>query len=386
MSAGEGYSFRRAFFRRFICDRMAVGGLCFVVLLFLTAIYAPLLANGVPLFIWSEGNVSVPAMRTFFAPDSPEVVIEGLFNFLMLFLPVFLIIRLCCKKRYAVLSCIAGVLLILPFLFVKPVIEEVDWYKEVPRIRADGGFVLTALVPYGPFETKAKPCEASSPEHWCGTDHAGRDVFARMVYGARVSVLVGFAGVAISVVIGTVIGLFSGYCGGKTDLFLMRFVEVIVCFPQFLLLLILMSIMLDYGSRQSVLLVIAVIGLFNWTGLCRLVRGEVLKRRGMAYISAAECLGVPRWKILIKHLLPNVCGPIIVIFSFDFAGAILVESSLSFLGFGVQDPVSSWGELIRQASPSPVIYWRLILWPGLAIFLSVCAFNFVGEGIRKAID
>ena len=144
--------------------------------------------------------------------------------------------------------------------------------------------------------------------------------------------------------------------------------------------------MLDYGSRQSVLLVIAVIGLFNWTGLCRLVRGEVLKQRSMAYISAAECLGVSKWKILLKHLLPNVSAPIIVVFSFEFASAILVESSLSFLGFGVQDPVSSWGELIRQASPSPVLYWRLILWPGLAIFLSVCAFNFVGEGIRKAID
>ena len=147
-----------------------------------------------------------------------------------------------------------------------------------------------------------------------------------------------------------------------------------------------MSIMLDYGSRQSILLVIAVIGLFNWTGLCRLVRGEVLKQRSMAYISAAECLGVPTGVLLLKHLLPNVAGPILVVLSFEFAGAILVESSLSFLGFGVQDPVSSWGELMRQAFPDPVTYWHLILWPGLAIFLSVCAFNFVGEGVRKSVS
>lgn len=386
MSAAKGYSFRRAFLKRFCKDRLALAGVCFVVLLVLTAIYAPLLANGVPLMVISRGELSFPAWRSFFAPDSPEAVVECIFNFLLFFLPVFLLIRCFFRRRYVFLSCLAGILLLLPFLIVRPMIEETDWQKEVQRIRGDGGFVLTALVPYGPFETKAKPFEASSPEHWCGTDHAGRDVFARMVYGARVSVIVGVAATAISMIIGTFVGLFAGYSGGRTDLFLMRIVEIVICFPQFLLLLILMSIMLDYGSRQSVLLVIGVIGLFNWTGLCRLVRGEVLKQRSMAYISAAECLGVPKWKILLRHLLPNVSGPVIVIFSFEFASAILVESSLSFLGFGVQDPVSSWGELIRQASPSPVIYWRLILWPGLAIFLSVCAFNFVGEGVRKAID
>lgn len=381
-----GYSFRRVFFRRFLSDRIAVAGLCFVLFLILTAVYAPLLANGVPLIIFMNGKLSFPVWRSFFAPDSPEFLIECIFNFLMIFLPVFLLIRLCFRKRYIILTCIAGLFLVLPFLFVKPAIEEIDWHREIPQIRKDGGFVLTALVPYGPFETKAKPFESSSKAHWCGTDHAGRDVFARMVYGARVSVIVGVAATAISMIIGTMVGLFAGYSGGRADLFLMRIVEIVICFPQFLLLLILMSIMLDYGSRQSVLLVIAVIGLFNWTGLCRLVRGEVLKQRSMAYISAAECLGVSKWKILLKYLLPNVSAPIIVVFSFEFASAILVESSLSFLGFGVQDPVSSWGELIRQASPSPVLYWRLILWPGLAIFLSVCAFNFVGEGIRKAID
>jgi len=374
------------FIKRFFKDRIAVAGLIFVVLLILVAVYAPLLANGVPLMVRSGGSLSFPAWSSFFAPDSPEMIIERIFNFLAIFLPVTGMICWIFKKKRLLISLIAGIILLLPFLFVKPVIEPVDWHEQIPVIRSEGGTVLTALVPFGPFETKAAPYQPSSREHWLGTDHAGRDVFARMVFGARVSVIVGVAATAISMIIGTLVGLLAGYCGGKTDLFIMRLVEIVICFPQFLLLLILMSIMLDYGSRQSILLVIAVIGLFNWTGLCRLVRGEVLKQRSMPYISAAECLGVPRWKILIKHLLPNVSGPIIVVFSFEFASAILVESSLSFLGFGVQDPVSSWGELISQAEPSPMIYWRLILWPGLAIFLSVCAFNFVGEGVRKAIN
>ena len=386
MTATNEHSLFKTFVRRFCQDRIALAGLTFVVLLILVAIYAPFLANGQPLMIYSGGKLSFPMWRTFFAPDSPEMVIERFFNFLAIFLPLTGIICLIFKKKRLLLSGIIGVVLLIPFFTVQPVIESKDWHEQIPGIRAGGGTVVTTLVPYGPFETKAVPYQPSSPEHWLGTDHAGRDVFARMVFGARVSVIVGLAATSISMIIGTFVGLLAGYCGGKTDLFVMRLVEIVICFPQFLLLLILMSIMLDYGSRQSVLLVIAVIGLFNWTSLCRLVRGEVLKQRSMTYISAAECLGVPRWKILLKHLLPNVSGPVIVIFSFEFASAILVESSLSFLGFGVQDPVSSWGELISQAEPAPMIYWRLILWPGLAIFLSVCAFNFVGEGIRKAIN
>ena len=386
MTTANEHSLCKTFVKRFCQDRIALAGLSFVILLILIAIYAPFLANGQPLAVVCGGNLSFPAWRSFFAPDSPEMLVERFFNFMAIFLPASGLISLIFKKKKLLFSGIAGVILLIPFFIVKPAIESIDWHERTPEIRAEGGTVLTALVSYGPFETKAVPYQPSSTEHWLGTDHAGRDVFARMVFGARVSVIVGLAATSISMIIGTLVGLLAGYCGGKTDLFVMRLVEIVICFPQFLLLLILMSIMLDYGSRQSVLLVIAVIGLFNWTSLCRLVRGEVLKQRSMTYISAAECLGVPRWKILLKHLLPNVSGPIIVIFSFEFASAILVESSLSFLGFGVQDPVSSWGELISQAEPSPMIYWRLILWPGLAIFLSVCAFNFVGEGIRKAIN
>ena len=382
----EYFSFKRKFLSRFRRQKMAIAGIAVILFLVLIAIYAPLIANGVPLLIISGGTVSFPAFAAMTAPDSPEQIIEKSFNFLIFFLPAVLLIRCFFRKKRLLLCLIAGIAISIPFFGSGKGLDRTDWRRSTEEIRRDGGFVLTAPVFCGPFETLAKPYEKPSLEHWLGTDHSGRDVLARMVYGARVSCAVGFAATLISICIGTLLGLFAGYRGGRVDLYTMRAVEVVICFPQFLLLLILMSILLDYGSRQSILLVIAVIGLFGWTGLCRLVRGEVLKHRSMAYISAAESLGIPTGKILLKHLLPNVSGPIFVTFSFEVAGAILAESSLSFLGFGVQDPVSSWGELMRQAFPDPVTYWHLILWPGFAIFLAVCSFNFLGEGIRKAIS
>lgn len=159
-----------------------------------------------------------------------------------------------------------------------------------------------------------------------------------------------------------------------------------MCFPTFLLLLILMVIMMDRNYKQSILLVIGVIGLTSWTGLSRIVRGEVLKQREMAYILSCKSLGLPVWRIMLFHLLPNILGPIFVTMTFGVAGAILAESGLSFLGFGVQPPTASWGELLREALSNPVENWHLTLWPGLAIFLTVVSFNFVGEGLTKAFD
>ena len=207
-----------------------------------------------------------------------------------------------------------------------------------------------------------------------------------MLYGGRVSLAVGLLASAISLLLGVSVGLFSGYLGGKFDLFVQRVVEIVICFPTFLLLLILMALMLDSGSRQSILLVILVLGCTGWPGLARLVRGEVLKQRQMQYIQACESLGVPFVRIMFRHLLPNVAGPVFVCFAFDVAGAILAENSLSFLGFGVQIPTASWGELLRQALEDPLTYWNLMLWPGLAVFFCVCAFHFIADGLRNTID
>ncbi len=377
--------------RRFFSDWTAVTGFILIILMLAVAVFAPLLANRLPLLVIKDGSVSFPFFPALFSTDSPEIFVEKTFNFFLLYLPLAALAALGMKfwniRRKPVIYLSLAVIVSLPFFLFSPPPDRISWKEKAKEIRAAGGIVVFPPVACGPFETGGTPYEKPSWEHPAGVDHAGRDVMARMIYGARVSTAVGFLATLISLIIGTFMGLFTGYKGGKTDLIIMRFVEIVICFPTFLLLLILMSIMLDYGSRQSILLVILVIGFTGgWPGLCRLVRGETLKQRSLPYIAAAETLGVPVRRILFVHILPNVSGPIFVTFTFDVAGAILAESSLSFLGFGVQDPAASWGELLRQAFPDPLTYWHLTLWPGLAIFLAVCAFNFAGEGLRKAVS
>ena len=385
----EEYSASREIWQKFRRDPAAMTGLAIIILFCAAAVFAPLIANGKPLLLCRDGVFSSPAFRALTSPESPEVFVEKGFNFLMCFLPCLLLLKLLLRRMkrsyFRLAALLLAILTAIPFLISGSRIDKTPW-REIAQTMKQPDFALFAPVPYGPFETTAAPYQKPSKEHWFGTDHAGRDVLSRMIYGARVSLAVGFLATGIAMSLGTIIGLFAGYKGGRIDLLVMRLVEIVICFPTFLLLLILMSIMLDYGSRQSILLVILVIGLTGWTGLCRLVRGETLKARKMEYIQSCEAMGAPVWRILFFHLLPNVSAPIFVSFTFEVAGAILAESSLSFLGFGVQDPTSSWGELLRQAFPDPLTYWHLMVGPGLAIFLAVCAFNFAGEGLRKALD
>lgn len=382
------YSFAREVWKRYRSSFSAMFGLTVILLLCLVALCAPLLANHLPLLVRINGVLKSPALAELFAPDSTEIFVSKTFNWLLLLLPAVFLLRLIFRKHkkvFRIAAVTAAVLLLIPFLAKGNYADRTPW-RALGADMKNGDFAIFAPMPYGPYETAAVPYLPPSREHWLGTDHAGRDVFARMVFGARVSLAVGFLATAVSMLLGTFIGLIAGYEGGKTDLLVMRLVEIVICFPTFLLLLILMSILLDYGSRQSILLVIAVIGLTGWTGLCRLVRGETLRVRQNAYIQSCEAMGTPLWRILLFHLLPNVSGPIFVSFTFEVAGAILAESSLSFLGFGVQDPTASWGELLRQAFPDPLTYWHLMFAPGLAIFLAVCSFNLAGEGLRKALD
>ena len=379
----EQQSVARRIWESLKCDPMAIIGLSAITLIIFSAVFAPVLANGKPLLVHMSGSWSSPALRALLSPESPELAVEKTFNFLMLLVPCALLTGFPYKRRWKLIGALA-ILLAIPFAVTGSRIDKTDW-RTISTSMKGSDFALFAPVKYGPFDTVGKPYEKSTKEHIFGCDQVGRDVFARMIYGARVSLAVGFAATAISLILGTFIGIISGYLGGRFDLIVMRIVEIVICFPTFLLLLILMAIMLDYGFRQSILLVIAVIGLTGWTGLCRLVRGETLKQRALPYIMSCEALGLPTSRILWVHLLPNVSGPIFVSFTFEVAGAILAESGLSFLGFGVQDPTASWGELLRQAYPDPVTYWHLTLWPGLAIFVAVCSFNFLGESVRKAI-
>ena len=371
---------------RFFSDRLAAAGFLFIIILFGTAVLAPLIANGKPLLTDLGGTLRSPALRDFFAPDCQEALVERLFNFLLPAIPAaWIYLRLSGRWRSSIR--LPGLILLLalialPFIFAKSVSDHTAWREW--KDREPDSLCVFAFCPVGPYETSSDTYAPPSRQHLFGTDQVGRDVFARMVYGTRISLAVGLLATGLSLFLGTAVGLFSGYRGGRIDLIIQRIVEIVICFPTFLLLLILMAVMLDRGSRQSILLVIAVLGFTGWPGLCRLVRGEVLKQRQLAYIRSCECMGLPVWRILMFHLLPNAAGPIFVSCAFEVAGAILAENGLSFLGFGVQDPSPSWGELLREAFADPLAYWNLMLWPGLAIFLTVTSFNFAADGIRKA--
>ncbi len=379
-------SWWRSAWGKFRRDPLAVSGLCGVVFMLLVAVCAPLLSNSRPLIMIQDGQWSFPFLLTFFAPDSSEVAVESFFNYLLLWLPWALAAWFCRPKwprLTGVLLAVVSLALLIPFVLSKPRLDKTDY---LAKSGEPGLKMVLALNPYGPFEQKAEVNERPSGKHWLGTDNIGRDITARMVYGARVSLAVGLAATAIALIIGTTVGVCAGYFGGKFDLVIMRIVEIVICFPSFLLLLILMSMLRDYKFEQSILVVIAVIGLTDWIGFCRLVRGEVLKVRSFPYISSCEVAGMPTWRLMLFHLLPNISGPILICFTFGIVGAIVAESGLSFLGFGVQAPTSSWGSLLKQAFDDPFYYWQLTLFPGLALFLIVCAFNFTGEGLRKIFD
>lgn len=247
-------------------------------------------------------------------------------------------------------------------------------------------FLLALLAPvispYNPTEIHA--AQVLSPPnwmHWCGTDELGRDVLSRMFYGARISLMVGFVAIGIAVTIGSLVGLASGYYGGWVDTLLMRFVDVMLCFPTFFLILAVIAFL-----SPSIWIIMVVIGLTGWMGVARLVRAEVLVIREMDYIMAARCIGCSDLRIILRHILPNALSPVLVAATLGVAGAILTESALSFLGIGVQPPTPSWGNILTSGKDYIEFAWWLSLFPGLAILITVLAYNLLGEGIRDALD
>ena len=378
------HSFFAAARRRFFADFQGRLGVVGILILLVPAVAAPLLANGRPLLVFGKEGLRLPFLPFLFAPDSTEFLVEQFFNYVLLLLPLWLLIALIVRRQFPrrILCGAAALLLLLPFAAARPKLDKTDYRLAAAE---SGERAVFAPIPYGPFEIIARPYQKPSREHWLGTYEVGRDVASRMIYGARASLAVGLFATAIALVIGTLVGLMAGYYRGWFDLAVMRLVEILLCFPTFLLLLILMSILKDRKFEQSILVVIAVIGLTGWIGLTFLVRGEVLKQRALPYIQSCEVVGISAWRTMTVHLLPNITGPILISFTFGVAGAILAESGLSFLGFGVQPPTASWGGLLRQAFDNPLEYWHLTLFPGIALFIAVLAFNFTGEGLRKAL-
>jgi peptide/nickel transport system permease protein len=240
------------------------------------------------------------------------------------------------------------------------------------------------LAPYDPSQQHL--LEALSPpgkKFLLGTDDLGRDTLSRLLYGAQVSLLVGFTSIAGSIFIGTVVGAVAGYFGGMIDAILMRFVDVIISFPSLFLLITLVTIF-----EPSLLTLIIVFALFGWTGTARLVRGEFLSLRSREFVLAAKTMGIRSWRIIFSHILPNAMGPIVVSATLGIGGVILAETSLSYLGLGIQPPKPSWGNMLQSAQSLKIMIeaWWFTLFPGFMILITVLAFNFVGDGLRDAFD
>jgi peptide/nickel transport system permease protein len=237
------------------------------------------------------------------------------------------------------------------------------------------------IAPYSITERSSEFRQGPSVDHWFGTDPIGRDVFSRVVYGARVSLRIGFLATALSLLIGVTLGAIAGFIGGFSDTVITRLIDVFLAIPYIVLAVAIASV---FGRSENAVLL--VLGLTGWLAIARIVRASFLSLRNLEYSEAATALGFSRWRVMSRHILPNALQPIIVYGTIAVGGVILAEAALSFLNVGPQDPTPAWGLLVAQGKGTLSNAPHLLFFPGAAIFLTVLAFVFIGDGLRDALD
>ena len=252
----------------------------------------------------------------------------------------------------------------------------------VLAVLAVSAVLADQLAPYPPDVPNVQAIrQAPSPAHPMGTDQLGRDQLSRLMHGGRFSLQVGFLATVVSIAIGTLLGAVSGFYRGPADALIMRFTDLMFTLPRLLLLLLIGAVF-----KTTLLLIIVLLGLTSWMGVARLVRASFLSLREKEFVEAARAIGVRDGRIITRHILPNALGPVIVAATLGVAGAILVESTLSYLGYGVQPPTPTWGNMLQNAQSEMYAAPWLAIFPGLLIFLTIMAINFVGDGLRDALD
>jgi peptide/nickel transport system permease protein len=374
----------------------AIAGLCIV------SVFAPLICCNQPLLWIDAQGLRIPILRALFNRLLFENSVDVLFNLALLATPVWLLLYGLPRRwwersgkltRGRVLRGLPLAVLLI-FVAISPerlgswknplfLTEPIRDYVAEAAQAQDTGREITAIFPLKPYSYQdtdaAATLKAPSRSHWLGTDTEGRDVFTRLIYGGRISLTIGVVAVSIYVLIGVLLGAAAGYFGGNVDMTVSRLIEVMICIPSFFLILTIAALI----EQRSIFHVMVIIGVTSWTGVARLIRAEFLKNKNLEYVQAANALGIPTHRIILKHILPNAISPVLVSATFGVASAILIESSLAFLGVGDLS-VASWGEILNAGRNQGKLW--LVLTPGLAIFFVVSVFNLVGEGLRDALD
>jgi len=356
-------------------------GLTWIAVIAFVAVFAPFLANSHPLLLSINGEVSSPALSFL---TSGDVTVLGVFICAV----ALYFLRLSFTKNIVVLAVVGGGIALLSIIFVNPPQLTVYEQYRVNESAANYDWVIRAPIPYSPKDYIREqgdtgleaPLSNEHRSHLMGTEENGADVLSRMIHASRIALAIGFIATGIALFIGVILGGLMGYFSGVVDMIGMRLVEIFEAVPTLFLLLIFVAFF-----ERSLYVMMIIIGVTGWPGYARYVRAEFLRLRQQEFVQAAIVCGLPLRSVLFRHMLPNGMAPILVAASFGVASAILAEATLSFLGLGLVDN-PSWGQMLNQSVQSSTFNWWMAAFPGGAIFLTVFAYNLIGESMRDAID